>query len=242
MKLLVPAYDYQLLKSAVSLAPKLKGKLAVVINPNSGPGARRDPVIATALQLLRKDGAEVWFYLDCVAGPNFSAVMDKEGKFKTPGAMRAKTEWELEREVRQYEKLYCSDAKGALAWVPAGWFMDDTTTKAHISAGSGACPPMAKQLWNPGNANDAIWMDFSGDVVCYFEDELFAEHAPKQNPLKRARGAVLSLKDDHWKLSLEVAVKQRAAYFFATDVTGNPWAKAPSYFNDLAAAVLATRD
>lgn len=232
MKLLIPAYDASLVSTCLRAVRGGFGpKLAVILNPDSGPGARRDAATAEALRTLRAAGAEVWLYIDAVAGKDFSKVLDAKGGMSIPKEPRSKTGTEILREVSRYLSFYGNQP------TPTGWFMDDSTTAAHRQTVRGVLGT-SRVVWNPGNPTDAKVFDISptSPVVVWEAAGLLDEQDPI-NPLTKAPAAVLALNEPRWQPALQRARQAGAAYFFATDVAGNPWSRAPSYWAAMLKAV-----
>ena len=229
MKLLIPAYGDKLLSAAVKMAPICGPKMAVVLNPQSGPGSRYMASIFSAKTELEKHGAEVWFYIDNWAGPNFSPFIDARNRLLEATSPRVKLAAEMVRERQLYEMLYGR---------PLGYFIDDTTThedavnKTLVFAGT-------KRIWNPGNPDDAHWFDFPGDAVVIWEDAKLLDRKDglKGNPLHDARPGVMALNESHWADAMAKARAVGATYFFASDVAGDPYSRPPRYLEAMMKAL-----
>lgn len=220
MKLLCPAYFDTFLKACLIAAENGHGhKLAVILNPDSGPGKTKNVFLASAKEKLQAAGAEVWAYVDAVAGKGYSAVVDAQGRWSTPDKPRAKTSEELGREKARHELFYHEFT---------GFFIDDATTNEHLGASRNAFKDRSL-FWNPGNPGDARKFDLVGHRVCVWESENYAKRYSGL-PCVRAKAAVLSLQDTDWKSSLQTAKSRGVDYFLATDVKGDPWRAAPSFF------------
>lgn len=110
---LLPVYDASIGIKALSLCPKGREQsLWLIVNPNSGPGNKRDTGMENVISLANTRGCKVLLYIDAKAIP---------GDGLTPPSARehVKTTNELMAERTAYSRFYRPPLKSD------GWFVDD---------------------------------------------------------------------------------------------------------------------
>lgn len=234
MKLLLPAYGNAMQIFAQQAAREFASGVAVIINPDSGPGELADLAGASrSLYMnLHNMGAETWLYIDAITGPQYSPFIDAGGKLITPKTPRTKTETELKRELARYTQGNFTDATGI--------FVDDTTTEAHRDLITKAFTRRAL-MPNPGNWQDAQRFrnlpETTGLVIFEASAKWTPPPLPKgQSPEPGLAVLCLNCRPADWRAQMEAAAKWGASYFYATDKKA-PWDNPASYASDLAKAV-----
>lgn len=131
---LLPVYDASVGKAALAQVPP-GAKLALIVNPNSGPGDTRDAGMFEVVKRANAKRVQVFFYVDLVANPG-------DGLIPSGAKKRPKTTAELRAERVAYSKNF----KG-LQW--DGWFADDVNGTTNTGVAELKTWPLVK-IYNPG--------------------------------------------------------------------------------------------
>ena len=118
---IVPCYEPTVARQATDIVrwKPVAERLIEVMNVNSGPHFMPDESYRSEISFARRSGVKIAFYVDLVAGREYSPVLQGVGdsyKITTPAKERNKTTDELNRETRAWTEFY-----GA----PDFWFFDD---------------------------------------------------------------------------------------------------------------------
>ncbi len=226
-EILVPAYFYpeaggewDRLSKAAAQVP-----LTVILNPNSGPGARMDPTYVVAIGKVRKAGGQVVAY-----------VSTDYGKRGTD---------DIHAEMERYVKFYPID----------GFFFDEMANQTNRLNHYADLYRYAKSLnasyrviGNPGtNTIEGYLTRPAADVVVTFEVEgdKYANFPPipwtSQLPAERFANILHTVKNSEAMARdlAEVARRNVGLVYITDDVMENPYDRLPSYWDEEVAAVRA---
>jgi hypothetical protein len=124
MKLLIPLYELSYFPQVLTAAQQ--HPVAVIVNPNSGPGAKKDNDWLNAIQKLKKAGAQVFGYVDTQDWTEGS----KQGLNRPASAIR--------NDCGKFQLWYGINT----------FFYDDWNEKTPV--GSGMIPNLGASIANPG--------------------------------------------------------------------------------------------
>lgn len=138
---LVPCYEPSVGVQALAQV-KDASRLVLIINVNSGPHDKLDKRYEALVTSARKRKAKLAFYIDVMAGKEFSPVVTTAWKITVPTKVRLKTAYELKLERTLWSAFYGS---------PQWWFIDDVRpeAKAVIESLSSWAQPV---ILNPGTS------------------------------------------------------------------------------------------
>lgn len=222
--LLVPAYFYPSWGDAqanhwdelIAAAPRVP--LVAILNPASGPGARRIPDYARAVDSLRAAGGRVIGYVH-------TSYTQRPLK-------------EVLAEVDAYYERYALD----------GIFFDETTgdTAAAHLAYYRACgeyvqkrDPAALIVLNPGTDADQVYLESASCLLLFENDQASASLLDWQppawvSPERAAQVAVLAyhlVDEADMTATLALALGAGAGWVYLTDDTlPNPWDSLPAFW------------
>lgn len=205
-------------RGAVWAAGRLPGRLIVIANPDSGPGAARQPEYTTWIAAVRERRGRVIGY-----------VATGYGRRPASAVLADVARW-----YRFYPML-------------SGIFFDEVAgTKAGIghyrrlSAALARDHPGALVVENPGAATLPGYLRApahpGADIVCTFEDTTgFASWTARRWTARYAAGRVLVIPIDipasRLAATLTRAQRQRAGWVYVTDDTlPNPYDRLPTYW------------
>ena len=231
--ILVPAYfypsgnrraDWTRLAEAARSIP-----LEVVLNPDSGPGPRKDPNYVSVLEGLRRSGARILAYVDSDYGRRPLSAIEKD--------------------VRTYPRYYEID----------GYFIDQMANKPEFVDHFRAVrrlireiDPRLKVVGNPGTYTLPEYLD-TADTLVTFEGSVrdFAGYDPRAampwtagHPPHRFAAIVYDVKTPSaCRDTLARAIRTGAGSVYVTDQKmPNPYLGLPPYWADQVAAVRAMND
>jgi len=141
---LVPCYEASVAKQALAQVPKGKeDKLILIINVASGPWSKRDASYGEQVMKARTKGVKLAFYIDAMAGEDYSPVIYRNGdsyQAEPVAAARDKTALEIRNERSAWVAFY-----GA----PNAWFIDDVRPR-HTQLFAELAAWRDKIILNPG--------------------------------------------------------------------------------------------
>lgn len=183
---ILPCYEPAVARRATDIVrgTSMAARMIQVMNVNSGPHFMPDDAYATEIAFSRRAGVKIAFYIDLVAGRNYSPVLQGVGdsyKFTTPSKERSKTTDELNRETRAWIEFY---------GMPDFWFFDDWRKgqSPHLITTSGI--PV---ILNPGTAM-APPVGMANSKIIIHEDETgWPRKLTTWERVNKARCAVMGL-------------------------------------------------
>ncbi len=226
--LLVPAYfypsgprraDWTRLAEAARSVP-----MEVILNPDSGPGPRRDPNYVAVLDELRRSGARVLAYVDSDYGRRPLADVDKD--------------------LRTYPMFYRID----------GYFIDQMANRPEsvdhyrsIRQRIRQIDPLLRVVANPGTYTRPEYLE-TADALVTFEGSAkdFADYNPRAatpwivgQPPRRFAAMVYDVRDAAaGRDALSRATRAGAGSVYVTDQKmPNPYLGLPPYWADQVAAI-----
>lgn len=210
---IVPCYEPTVARQATDIVrwKPVAERLIEVMNVNSGPHFMPDESYRSEISFARRSGVKIAFYVDLVAGREYSPVLQGVGdsyKITTPAKERNKTTDELNRETRAWTEFY-----GA----PDFWFFDDLRKgqSPHLVSTEGI--PV---ILNPGTAT-ALPPEMTNSKVIIHENETgWPRKLTAWERANKGRCAVMGL-----------AVRPRALPDFLTSTAGM-WARYASTLSD----------
>ena len=139
--ILVPCYEPSVGVQALAQV-KDASRLVLIMNVNSGPHDKLDKTYGKLITQARQRKAKLAFYIDVMAGSEFSPVVTKDWKITVPSKPRLKTAYELKLERTLWYAFYGS---------PQWWFIDDVRPEAKgvIESLSSWAQPV---ILNPGTS------------------------------------------------------------------------------------------
>jgi len=112
---LVPCYEAAVGEAALKQTTDAS-RLVLIVNVNSGPHEKLDKAYDALITKARARKAKLAFYIDLIAGPDYSPVVTPQWKITVPAKVRLKTAYELKLERTLWSAFYGS---------PQWWFIDD---------------------------------------------------------------------------------------------------------------------
>lgn len=136
---LLPVYQPNVGTQALAKAGAKASRLWLIVNPNSGPGVKRDAAYAVVIRQANAAKAKVLGYIDLMALPG-------DGMYPASMKARAKTSAEIVAEKIAYGRLYAG-------LMFDGWFIDDVNHQTKDSLNT-LSSWEGRLVLNPGCAFD----------------------------------------------------------------------------------------
>lgn len=210
---ILPCYEPSVARLATGIVrgKSIAARLIEVMNVNSGPNFMPDESYGTEIEFARRAGVKIAFYVDLVAGREYSPVLQGVGdsyKITTPTKARNKTTDELSRETRAWIEFY-----GA----PDFWVFDDLRKGQLPHLVSTAGIPV---ILNPGEAMTPPVGMTNSKVIIHENETGWPRKLTAWERANKGRCAVMGL-----------AVRPRALPDFLTSTAGM-WARYASTLSD----------
>ena len=226
MKILMPAYCYPTIGTfwADLEAASSSVELAVIVNPNSGPGASVDPNYVAAVNGIHAAGGRVYGYVATNYG--------------------ARNQTTVKGEVDRYEDFYSID----------GIFFDEMSTSTSKVSYYADLYGYVKGksldyevIGNPGTGTlEAYLSSPTADVLVTFEDtaRAYASYLPDawtaSYDADRLAHIIHTAEGSELSSLLDAVAQNNASWVYVTDdVMGNPYDVLPTYWDQEVAAVAA---
>lgn len=226
---MVPCYEPGVAVQATQQCPKGKEKsLILIMNVNSGPHWFRDGAYGRAVDAARAKGIKLAFYVDAIAGADYSPVVTGAGrvwKLTNVREPRDKTAAEMRAE---------RDAWLAFYGVPDFWFIDDIRAR-HTNLFAELATWKGRVILNPGTAMTwpaalpKCW------VIIHESESGWPRKLTRGEESSRSRCGVLGLSLSAGALDRFIGSTAGMALRYASPLTDAEGAynKLPSYFTRL---------
>lgn len=214
---MVPCYEPSVGVQALAQV-KDAARLVLIMNVNSGPHDKLDKAYGKLITQARQRKAKLAFYIDVMAGSEFSPVVTKDWKITVPAKPRLKTAYELKLERTMWSAFYGS---------PQWWFIDDVRPEARgvIESLSSWAQPV---ILNPGTSYVPPATLPGAVVVIHEFEEGWPRALTKWEGRSLSRCAVISLQLSAGSLPAFTRSTAGMAMRYAT-----PWSDAQGAYNKL---------
>lgn len=214
---LVPCYEPSVGTQALAQV-KDASRLVLIMNVNSGPHDKLDKAYDKLISQARQRKAKLAFYIDVMAGKEFSPVVTSGWTITVPAKPRLKTAYELKLERTMWSAFYGS---------PQWWFIDDVRPEAKgvIESLSSWSQPV---ILNPGTSYVPPATLPGAVVVIHEFEEGWPRALTRWEGRNLSRCAVISLQLSAGSLPAFTRSTAGMAMRYAT-----PWSDAQGAYNKL---------